>query len=170
MVLFSPCTCPTTLALMLCLLLAGCAAGPPAESPIGQRTFHSEGGFSVVAPEAWRVTSSNRSMILVRETPYGGGFPTITIRRISEAEAQVLSTSGPKVNKDIGRFTYHYQRWTNSRGQGYRLQALIRTQEGLLFSDASIWDPSPKLNRNFFDKEFWPILNSLYDQGRPALD
>jgi hypothetical protein len=109
-------------------------------------------------------------MTLVREVPYGGGFPTVTIRRISEAEAQVLAVSGPKVTKAVGRFTYHYQRWNNSRGQGYRLQALIRTQEGLLFSDASIWDPSPKLNRNFFDEEFWPILNSLHDQGRPALD
>jgi hypothetical protein len=93
----------------------------------------------------------------------------VTIRRVSEAEAVVLAASGPKVDRATGRFTYRYQRWTNSRGQGYRLQALIRTQEGLLFSDASIWDPSPKLNRDFFDKEFWPILNSLHDQGRPAL-
>lgn len=104
-------------------------------------------------------------MTLVRRTPYGGGFPTLNIRRVTEAEAAVLSVSGPKVEQKIGRISHRYQRWTNSRGQGYRLQALVRTETGLLFSDASIWDPSPKLDRGFFEQEFWPILNSLEDQG-----
>ena len=170
MVLTSPQLHSPAAALVICLLLAGCAGGPSADAADGRRTAHPDGGFSVVAPEAWQVTLSSRRMTLVREAPYGGGFPTVTIRRVSESEAQVLAVSGPKVRKSIGRFTYRYQRWTNSRGQGYRLQALIRTPEGLLFSDASIWDPSPKLNRSFFDEEFWPILNSLHDQGRPALD
>jgi hypothetical protein len=149
----------------LCLGSGACGARPPAQAAIGDRVSHSEGGFSLVAPPNWQVTSGNRGMSLVRKTPYGGGFPTLNIRRISAAESKVLAVSGRNVDRATGRFTYRYQRWSNSRGQGYRLEAILRTEQGLIFSDASIWDPSPRLNRQFFDEEFWPILNSLEDHA-----
>jgi hypothetical protein len=155
----------TPAALVCCLLLVACTTRPTVEEAEGLRTVHEESGFSVVAPETWQVNKSGRGLILVRLTPYGGGFPTLNIRRVTEAEAAVLSVSGPKVEQKTGRISHRYQRWTNSRGQGYRLQALVRTETGLLFSDASIWDPSPKLNRAFFEEEFWPILNSLKVQA-----
>jgi hypothetical protein len=151
-------------ALVGCLLLVGCTTRPVAEEAEGLRTVHEVGGFSVVAPDTWQVNEGSRGMTLARLTPYGGGFPTLNIRRVTEAEAAVLSVSGPKVEQKVGRISHRYQRWTNSRGQGYRLQALVRTETGLLFSDASIWDPSPKLDQAFFEQEFWPILNSLKDQ------
>ena len=150
----------------LWLNIGACGARPPTQPATGERVGHNEGGFSLIAPESWQVTSGGRGLSLVRRTPYGGGFPTLTVRRITEAEAAVLGVSGRKLERATGVFTYRYQRWSNTRGQGYRLETLLRTKDGLLFSDASIWDPSPQLNRRFFDEEFWPILNSL-QEGMP---
>ena len=148
---------------MLCLATSACGARPPTQPATGERVTHDEGGFSLVAPEAWQVTSSGRGLSLVRRTPYGGGFPTLTVRRVTQAEASVLAVSGRRLERPGGAFTYRYQRWSNTRGQGYRLETLLSSNGSLLFCDASIWDPSPQLNRRFFEEEFWPILNSLQE-------
>jgi hypothetical protein len=152
-------------AALLCLGLLSCKGGPPAKPAEGTQVVHEKGDFSLTSPSDWKITSSTRGFSLVRKTPYGGGFPTLTIRRVTESEARVLNVSGQKSEREGGTFVYRYQRWRNTRGQGYRLEALYRTELGLLFVDASVWDPSPQLNRRFFEEQFWPILNSI-QEGR----
>ncbi|MEE2830670.1 MAG: hypothetical protein VX498_15900 [Myxococcota bacterium] len=123
---------------------------------------HDEAGFSLTVPSDWQVNSTGRGLSLVRKTPYGGGFPLVKIRRITSAEAEVLAVKGNRIRRSQGgEITYRYQRWSNARGTGYRLEALVRSDRGLLFADASVWDSSTQINRKFFETEFWPVINSL---------
>jgi len=154
----------------LCLGLVSCKGGPPKEPAEGTRVVHDKSDFSLISPSDWQITSSTRGFSLVRKTPYGGGFPTLTLRRITEAEAKVLNVSGQKTEREEGTFVYRYQRWRNTRGQGYRLEVLYQTGAGLLFADASVWDPSPQLNKRFFEDQFWPILNSLQEDSSTSLE
>ena len=51
--------------------------------------------------------------------------------------------------------------------RGYRLEVLITSSSGLLFADASVWDQASSLDRRIFEREFWPIINTLVDRGLP---
>ncbi|MBN94673.1 MAG: hypothetical protein CL928_11475 [Deltaproteobacteria bacterium] len=68
-----------------------------------------------------------------------------------------------------GNVVYRYQGWRNSRGSGYRMNAIITTPRGMIFADASIWDPRPTLDRGIFEDVFWPLINSMeIDEPGPA--
>lgn len=156
--------------LLCCSVGLSCAGRPPAQVAQGERVEHEQSGFSLIAPPSWQVASTARGLSLVRTSPYGGGFPTLNIRRVTAGEAAVLHVVGSEVRRPAGKFTFRYQRWSNSRGQGYRLEAVLHSAGGLLFADASVWDSGGQINRRFFETEFWPILNSLEDQGPGATD
>ena len=106
---------------------------------------------------------------MVRALPYGGGYPTITIRRIDNDEATVLSFKGESFQNTQGQLEYRYQRWHNPRGSGYRLEVLISAQELQLFVEASIWDPARAINKEFFEEAFWPIIKSIRMQDSDRL-
>ena len=112
-------------------------------------------------PEGWQSSLSRSGVSLVRSQPYGGGYPTLNIRRISEEQASSLRFDGSSFDSEGGRVEYRYQRWNNPRGAGYRLEALLSGKSGLLFADASVWDPAKNLNRAFFEDSFWPIIHSV---------
>lgn len=112
-------------------------------------------------PEGWQSKLSRSGVSLVRSKPYGGGYPTLNVRRISEEQAKSLRFEGRSFDHEGSRIQYRYQRWNNPRGAGYRLEALLSNDSGLLFADASVWDPARSLNRAFFEEAFWPIINSV---------
>ena len=158
---------PAVLCLLLLSVLWACACSgrPPVQVAQGEKIQHEEAAFSLIAPPSWQVTNTAQGLSLVRTAPYGGGFPSLNIRRVNKEEAEVLGIKGQTTRVPSGTVDYRYQRWSNSRGQGYRLEALFRTSDGLLFADASVWDPGTQINRQFFEDEFWPILNSVTTSG-----
>ena len=89
----------------------------------------------------------------------------MSIRRVDRAEADALEISGHSHTVSGTDVFYRYRSWSNSRGRGYRLEVLLDSPRGLLVTEASIWDPSTSLDRRLFEQEFWPIINSIVDQG-----
>ena len=155
-------SCPW-LPLALLSLLAACGRPPSAiaEGPVIQH----DAGFELVVPEGWQYTESRTGLSLVRMTPYGGGFPTVHVRRIDPSEAAALEISGSSRRIAGSSVVYRYRSWSNSRGRGYRLDTVLDSGRGILVAEASIWDSSPSLNRRLFEEQFWPIINSIVDRG-----
>ncbi len=152
--------------MLLCALLLGACGRPPDTLAIGSTVRH-QAGFRITVPDGWEVRESRMSVSLVRRTPYGGGFPTLNVRRVVRTEADALEISGSSFDTEAGRVTYRYRSWSNARGRGYRLEALLEGPRGLLVTEASAWDPAPALDRELFEREFWPIVNSIVDEGTP---
>jgi hypothetical protein len=101
-------------------------------------------------------------MSLVRRVPYEGGYPTLNVRRLDDDEVHHYPMEGRAASSPAGDLHYDYQKWRNSLGRGYRLEAVLRTPEGVVFFiDASVWDTAARVNRDFFDEQFWPIVNSV---------
>jgi hypothetical protein len=53
------------------------------------------------------------------------------------------------------------------RGAGWRLEALYERDDGTWFAEASVWDAASQRDQPLFDREFWPILNSIEFGSRP---
>jgi hypothetical protein len=153
-------------AFAILVLLSACNR-PPSIQAEGQVVQHGA-GFEVTVPDGWQVTESRAGLAVVRMTPYGGGFPTLHVRRVDRAEADALAISGSSRRLADTETTFRYRAWSNSRGRGYRLDALLQGSRGILVTEASIWDSSTSLNRRLFDEEFWPIINSIVDRGPAA--
>ena len=143
-------------AFAILVLLSACNR-PPSIQAEGQVVQHGA-GFEVTVPDGWQVTESRAGLAVVRMTPYGGGFPTLHVRRVDRAEADALAISGSSRRLADTETTFRYRAWSNSRGRGYRLDALLQGS----------WDSSTSLNRRLFDEEFWPIINSIVDRGPAA--
>lgn len=144
---------------------AGCDSVPKGALTEGELVTLPKAGIELRAPPGWTLRESDDSLLLTRKTPYGGGFPTLSMRAIDSEEATVLAFDGKTVQRGSVEFTYRYLRWNNSRGQGYRLEVIASTGGSLLFADASVWDPSPKIHAEFFERQFWPVLNSIRSTG-----
>ena len=155
--------CIAALALIAWLpLVTGCDSKPSVAVPAdGNPLVHPEARFTLIVPEGWQTSVSSMGVSLVRTQPYGGGYPTLNVRRVTSQEADVLRFKGSSFDNGSGRTAYRYQRWHNPRGSGYRLEALLDGDGGLLFADASVWDPATDLNHDFFEQAFWPIINSV---------
>ncbi len=158
--------------LALGLFLNGCSRHPAVVETDGEVLVHQEAKFSILLPTGWQVHRSRDGFSLVRTAAYGGGYPTLNIRRIGFEEARALTFDGDRFHGAAGKVDYRYQRWSNSRGRGYRLEALVWTGKHHLFADASVWDPSLRMDRGFFDREFWPIINAavVLDDDQDAPD
>ena len=143
-------------------LIVGCTGSPPVSEAVGEFQQHSSAGWGLVMPEGWQAHSSSTGMSLVRRTPYEGGYPTLNIRRLGEDEVSHYPIEGKRTTGPSGEMTYHYQKWRNALGRGFRLEGVLRTPEGVVFFvDASIWDSAPRVNRSMFQEQFWPVINSV---------
>ena len=147
--------------LALGLLLLGCGGGPPAAAARGQRVQHPDVPLSVVRPDGWQVQRSRAGFSLIRVTPYGGGYPTFTVRVVDAGDLPSLRIDGRTFDAGPGRAEYKYEKWSNSRGRGYRLDALVNAEGTWLHVDASVWDPAMRMDREFFNEVFWPLLNAV---------
>ncbi len=150
----------------LLALHLGCSDRPPATVAEGDAVVCDAGSFRISAPAGWRSRVSRNTVTLTRDLPYGGGYPTVNVRRLEEGEALAQAFEGGRLKSPAGEASYRYQRWGNARGRGYRLDVLLDTGAGWLVVDASVWDEAQSLDRRFFDETFWPIVNSVVD-GRP---
>ena len=142
--------------------LSACAGGPPATEAVGARTEHPTLSFSIVVPAGWTARPSRQGLALVRDLPYGGGYPSLVVRPIAAEDLPSLAFSGRRRPRPDGEAEHRYQRWSNARGRGYRMEALLRLRGGaLLYVEASVWDPAQRMDEQFFDAEFWPIVNTV---------
>ncbi len=149
-------------ALLALVLLLGCGGGPGKQEAVGTFQEHLTAGWGLVLPDGWQAHGSSSGMSLVRRTPYEGGYPTLNVRRLGKEEAEHYPIEGKSATGPSGEMTYRYQKWRNSLGRGYRLEGVLRTPAGVVFFvDASIWDTAPRVNRSFFEDEFWPVINSV---------
>jgi len=151
---------------MLATLALACGR-PPAQVAVGEAFTHPEAGFSLIVPDGWHLQETRAGVALVRELPYGGGYPTLKVRRVDATEATALSLDGATFTHGGTRTEYRYQAWNNARGRGWRLEALISTGDAVLFADASIWDEATDLDRKLFETWFWPVVSSLQDPAAP---
>ncbi len=144
------------------LLLVGCAGGVSDDEAVGPFQEHPGAGWGLVLPDGWQAHGSAMGMSLVRRTAYEGGYPTLNVRRLEPAEVGHYPIEGRAADGPAGAVTYRYQTWRNALGRGYRLEGILRSPEGVVFFvDASIWDTASRVNRDFFDDQFWPILNTV---------
>ncbi len=148
------------------LLLVLACGGPPQTIAQGEALVHDEGSFAVVVPDGWRARQNRSGVTLTRDTPYGGGFPSLVVRRVDAVEAEALRFDGSRFAGPPGPVLYRYQGWSNTRGRGWRLEALVGEQQSWLFVEGSIWDDSASIDRTLFEAEFWPVVNSLNDRRR----
>ncbi len=150
--------------MLLLVMLLSCAGSPPSERAQGETFKHDDASFRITVPSGWKVQSSPTGVSLIRQVTYGGGYPTVNIRRLDLLEAEALSIQGTRLRRDGGEIEYRFQRWNNSKGRGYRLEVLQFNPGGdMLFVEGSVWDSSASLNKAIFDEEIWPIVNSLDD-------
>ena len=146
------------------LLLCACG-GPPRQAARGERVIHPDVPLSVAVPKGWQAQRSRAGFSLVRTTPYGGGYPTFTVRVVGIEDLATLRFDGRSVTTGPGVVEYRYEKWSNARGRGYRLEALVESGRTYLHVDASVWDPALRMDREFFDEVFWPLLNAVRVDG-----
>ena len=149
------------LGLAAVVFVSACGKGPPEEVAAGQRVQHPSQPLSMVSPEGWQISSPRDGFALIRTTPYGGGYPTFNVRIVGTEDLPSLQFDGKEHVSPAGRAEYRYERWSNARGRGFRLEALVDSQGTWLFVDASVWDPARSRDEEFFDLVFWPLLNSV---------
>lgn len=142
-------------------LLCACGGRPPSQAARGERVVHPDAALSVVVPDGWQVQRSRAGFSLVRATPYGGGYPTFNVRVVGTEDLASLRFDGRAVQTGAGRAEYRYEKWSNARGRGYRLEALVEAERTWLYVDASVWDPAMRMDREFFEEVFWPLLNAV---------
>ncbi len=149
------------LGLAVVVFMPACAGGPPEEVATGERVQHPSQPLSMVSPDGWQLSSPRDGFSLIRTTPYGGGYPTFNVRVVGSEDLPSLQFDGKEHTSPAGRAEYRYERWSNARGRGFRLEALVDSQGTWLFVDASVWDPARSRDEEFFDQVFWPLLNSV---------
>ena len=151
----------------LLALHLGCSPRPPSAVAQGSAIACEAADFHLTAPQGWRSRVTRGSIALTRELPYGGGYPTVNVRRLEPDEALAQAFEDGQTRTPGGRASFRYQRWGNARGRGYRLDVLLETGSGWLAIDASVWDEAQSLDQRFFNEQFWPIVNSVVDD-RPG--
>jgi|GEM_PF-1754411 len=146
-------------------LLLGCAGGPSARlsAPDGPTWVHPDAAFSLTIPADWQIQRSRDSVSLLRRTPYGGGYPTLSARLLPADEIESVRFDGKSwTDAATGAAgTYRYLRWSNPRGRGYRLEVLLEGAGAAWLVEASVWDEALRLDTSFFEETFWPILATL---------
>lgn len=142
-------------------VLSACSDEPSAPLVTGAEFQHPEAEFTLVVPEGWQQSVSRAGLSLVRTLPYGGGYPTITVRQLDDGEVRPSTFDGRRFESGDNQVEYRYQRWYNPRGSGYRLEVYVTGGSLNLFVEASVWDPARSLNKTFFEQAFWPIINSI---------
>lgn len=155
----------TAVATVLLLLLLSCG-GPPHTLAVGEPLHLDEAGFSLTVANGWTARPNRTGVTLTRSTPYGDGFPSLVVRRIAEAEVEALQFDGSRFKSPAGPTVWRYQSWSNTRGRGWRLEALIGDGPSRLFAEGSVWDEAPTIDRQIFEEEFWPMVNSLSPGAR----
>lgn len=151
---------------LIVVLAAGCDRAPPSAVAAGTRTHHPTQSLSIALPDGWQISSPRDGFALLRTTPYGGGYPTFNVRIVQADDLRSLQFDGKSHAAGPGMAEYRYERWSNARGRGYRLEALVDADGTWLFVDASVWDSAGRMDQEFFDQVFWPLLNSVSLQGR----
>lgn len=145
---------------LLLLLGVACAPKLPQDVAVGEAFVDENDGFRLAVPPGWAAQDTGRGSVLTRSQAYAGGFPQILVRPAGEGD--VLSSSDSLSRRPGGDMRWRYARWGNSRGQGWRLEALIELDTGPKFwTESAVWDPAAKVDAAFFEREIVPILHSI---------
>jgi len=144
---------------LLVLTCAGCARTPAAATD-GARVHH-PAGFSVVVPEGWTETRHDRGVRLVGTTREGAGYPTIVIGIVPLEDLPDGFLDGRDLDWPDGTGSYSYRRWSNPLGHGDALTVHLMTDRANLEIEVERWSDRIWVDRKYYRKEIWPILNSI---------
>jgi len=120
-------------------------------------------GFSVVVPDGWDARLHDEGVRLVSDTIEGTGYPTIRIEALTAHELPGDFLTGRGFRRADGRGSYRYTRFSNSIGTGFEMTAHLSTDRGYFVVIAQFWDDRLSLDRRYFRRQIWPIVNSITD-------
>jgi len=144
--------------LAACLML-GCGRGQSVAEE-GEIRVHPR-GFGVLVPDGWTVSESEGGLRLVSQAIHGAGHPSIRIEALTAHELPGDFLTGRSFRWSGDRASYHYQRFSNALGNGFELTVHRSGRSHYFVVQALIWDDRLTMDRRFFRKQIWPIINSI---------
>ncbi len=120
-----------------------------------------EAGFAVRVPDEWEVRSVGDEIRLVSRSAVADGYPTLHIKAPPPSELPVDFPAGKRFRWSGGEGAYAYERWANSLGNGFRLTVHLRAETLSLVVTADLWDGDVRMDRRFFRRQVWPVVNSI---------
>jgi len=121
----------------------------------------SSSGFALRAPDYWEVRSVGDDVRLVGRQVEADGYPTIQISAPLASELPDDFMEGRRFTWSGGEGAYRYSRWANGLGNGFRLAVDLRGDRMSLVVVADLWDRSLTMDRRFFRRRVWPVVNSI---------
>jgi hypothetical protein len=147
----------------LFLAMLACAHGCGRSGAVASdgEIVEADAGFALRVPEYWEVRSVAEDVRLVGQQVEADGYPTIQISSPTASELPVNFMEGRRFEWSGGDGAYRYSRWSNSLGNGFRLSVDLRGEHINLVVVADLWDRSITMDRRFFRRRVWPVINSL---------
>ncbi len=126
----------------------------------GQIVEHAA-GFALRVPDDWEVRTADEEIRLVSKQTVADGYPTIHVAAPPASELPVDFMEGRHFQWSGGDGAYDYERWANSLGNGFRLTVHLRAERISLVVHADLWDQRVRMDRRFFRRQVWPVVNSI---------
>jgi hypothetical protein len=118
-------------------------------------------GFSITVPEGWMATVNDEGVKLVRQETHGHGYPTLRIDAIGASALPADFPAGRGFRWSGGKGGYDYGRWTNGLGYGSELTVHLDGEGLYLVAQAQLWERKVRIDRGFYKREIWPVINSI---------
>lgn len=149
----------TAVAALFALACAGCARTTAVASD-GEVLSH-PAGITVVAPEGWTWTRHDRGLRLVGVEREGKGYPTVLIDVVPVSELPDDFLDGRPFEWAEGKGTFRYRSWANPLGHGDALTVHLVSEDLSIVIEVEHWSEKLFVDRRFYRKHIWPILNSI---------
>lgn len=161
---------PRALACLAAVAALACTPGcgrSSAAATDGEIVEH-DAGFALIVPEEWEVRTAEAEVRLVSKRAVADGYPTIHIKAPPASELPDDFPAGSRFSWSGGEGAYAYERWANSLGNGFRLTVHMRAEHISLVITADLWDSGLRMDRRFFRRQVWPVVNSIEIVAPPA--
>ena len=159
-----PSTSPRALlagALALAVLMCAHGCGRSGAIATEGEIVEADAGYALRVPDYWEVRAVAEDVRLVGRQIEADGYPTIQISSPAASDLPVDFMEGRRFEWSGGDGAYRYSRWSNALGNGFRLSVDLRAEHINLTVVADLWDRSITMDRRFFRRRVWPLINSL---------
>ena len=161
----TPCLASTLAAAAVVALFALACAGCARTSAVvsdGEELSH-PAGITVVVPEGWTWTRHDRGLRLVGVEREGNGHPTVLIDVVPASDLPDDFLEGRPFEWVEGKGTFRYRSWANPLGHGDALTVHLASEDLSIVIEVEHWSDKLFVDRRFYRKRIWPILNSIED-------